>query len=135
MIVVLDTNVLVSGLINPRGNPGGIVDLLRAGELCLAADERILREYADVLRRPRLAPYFAGTEVKHILEYVQGNSERIVPTRRITGLPGSADAPFLEVALAADALLVTGNTKHFPARQRHGVRVESPAVFMSRFEL
>ena len=86
MIIVLDTNVLVSGIINPHGPPGRIVDLLRAGELRLAVDDRILSEYTDVLRRPRLASYFAGQDVEHILEYLRGNSERLIATTHI--VPG-----------------------------------------------
>ncbi len=134
MIVVLDTNVLVSGIINPHGPPGRIVDLLRAGELRLAVDDRILSEYADVLCRPRLAPYFAGQDVAHILEYLRCNSERLIATTRIAGLPDEHDAPFLELAKAAGAILVTGNLKHFPIRKRSGVTVESPAEFVRRFE-
>lgn len=134
MIIVLDTNVLVSGLMNPHGPPGRIVDFLRAGELRLAADDRILAEYADVLHRPRLAPYFAGSDIDHILEYLRGNSERVIATMRIAGLPDEYDAPFLEVAKASGAILVTGNMKHFPEEKRSSVTVETPTEFLHRFE-
>ena len=134
MIIVLDTNVLVSGIINPHGPPGRIVDLLRAGELRLAVDDRILSEYTDVLRRPRLASYFAGRDVEHILEYLRGNSERLIATTRIAGLPDEHDAPFLELAKVAGTILVTGNLKHFPVRKRSGVTVESSAEFVQRFK-
>ena len=134
MIVVLDTNVLVSGIINPHGPPGRIVDLLRAGELRLAVDDRILSEYADVLRRPSLESYFAGQDVDHILGYLRYGSERFIATAHIAGLPDEYDAPFLEIANAAGAVLVTGNLKHFPIRKRSGVTVESPAEFIRRFE-
>ena len=42
MKVVVDTNVLVSGLINSDGYPGRIVDLLRADALQVVVDDRIL---------------------------------------------------------------------------------------------
>ena len=109
MTIVLDTNVLVSGIINPHGPPGRIVDLLRAGELRLAVDDRIL-------------------------EYLRGNSERLIATTRIAGLPDEHDAPFQELAKAAGTILVTGNLKHCPVRKRSGVTVESPAEFVQRFE-
>jgi uncharacterized protein len=134
VIVVLDTNVLVSGIINPHGPPGRIVDLLRVGKLHLAVDDRILSEYADVLRRPRLEPYFAGQDVAHILEYLRYSSERLIATTHIAGLPDEHDAPFLEIAKAAGAILVTGNLRHFPVRKRSGVTVESPAEFIQRFK-
>lgn len=134
MIIVLDTNVLVSGAINPHGPPGRIIDLLRAGELRLVADDRIISEYAEVVHRPGLAPYFADSDVEHIVEYLRSNSERVIATARIVGLPDEDDAPFLETAKVAGAVLVTGNLKHFPPKKRSGVIVESPATFLHRFE-
>ena len=44
------------------------------------------------------------------------------------------DEVFLEVALAGNAqCLVTGNLRHYPQRNRHGVRVVSPAEFPELF--
>ena len=133
MITVLYTNVLVSGLINPKGSPGRIVDLLCAGSLRLAVDDRILAEYSEVLHRPSLAAYFTVSETSHILEYLTGNSERVLATRHIPNLPDPEDAPFLEVALTAGVPLVTGNLKHFPPASRQGCEVIPPADFLHRF--
>jgi predicted nucleic acid-binding protein len=108
--------------------------MLRAGELRLVVDDRILSEYVDVLQRPRLEPYFVGQDVTHILEYLRSNSERLIVTTRIAGLPDEHDAPFLELAKAAGTILVTGNLKHFPVQKRSGVTVETPAEFIKRFE-
>ncbi len=52
--IVLDTNVLVSGLLSDRAAPFQIVDLITAGEIELACDARILAEYREVLARPDL---------------------------------------------------------------------------------
>jgi putative PIN family toxin of toxin-antitoxin system len=133
MTVVLDTNVLVSGIINPNGPPGRLVDLMRAGEVRLAVDDRIFAEYAAVLRRPRLAPYFENRDIDDILDYVNRNSQRHFARMFISGLPDEKDAPFLEIAKEAGAILVSGNLKHFPVKSRSGVTVESPAEFLQRF--
>ena len=53
MKVVVDTNVLVSALIQPLGKPAQVLALVRSGALTLLHDERILAEYGEVLRRPR----------------------------------------------------------------------------------
>ena len=53
-ILVLDTNVLISGLLSECGAPGLLLDLIFDGELELAADERILAEYHEVAARPEL---------------------------------------------------------------------------------
>ena len=52
MRIVLDTNVLVSGLLTPFGTCADIVRMLTSGEIVLCADARILLEYDDVLHRP-----------------------------------------------------------------------------------
>lgn len=62
MKAVLDTNVLVSGMINPAGAPGKLVDLIRAGALQIVVDDRILVEYTDVIRRPEMRPYFTADD-------------------------------------------------------------------------
>ena len=133
MIAVVDTNVLVSGMINPFGHPGRIVDLLRSGELRLGIDDRIVAEYADVLRRPELAACFAASDVDQILEYVRGNSEWTIATRPVADLPDPSDAPFLEVAETLGIPLITGNTRHFPEAQRGPVTAQTPAEFMGRW--
>lgn len=65
--IVLDTNVLVSGMINPNGPPGRIVDLIREGLVELVVDDRILAEYSQVLSRPKFNPYFHAGDVRDIL--------------------------------------------------------------------
>jgi len=56
---VLDTNVIVSGLISPLGPPGRIVDALLARKLLIAVDDRILQEYREDMGRPKFL--FRGT--------------------------------------------------------------------------
>ena len=67
--IVLDTNVLVSGLLNPSGPPGRIVDLLLDGAFTVLLDDRIVREYQAVLRRPKFA--FDRRDMEQLLEFVE----------------------------------------------------------------
>ena len=55
MNIVLDTNVLVSGLLAPFGSSGEIIHMILAGKLVLSLDARILLEYQEVLHRLRSA--------------------------------------------------------------------------------
>lgn len=132
MNIVLDTNVLVSGLINPHGLPGRTVDLLRSGLVRTVVDDRILSEYRDVLYRPELHRYFSQMDRDYIVEFLHGNSVRIVSTRQILDLPDPGDAPFLEVSVEAQVPLVSGDARHFPEEKRHGAVVETPSEFISR---
>jgi uncharacterized protein len=132
MRIVLDTNVLVSGLLKPFGAPGQIVRMLTSAEIVLCVDARILLEYDDVLHRPKF--HIDPVKSDLLLEYIQNSSEvhSGVPLRKL--LPDEDDNPFLEVALSSDAeCLVTGNLKHFPTHSRAGVPVLSPTQFLDFF--
>ena len=128
MNVVLDTNVVVSGLLTPSGNCGRILDLVIDGQLTTLLDARILREYERVCLEPRL--HLDPVAVRHILQYLGEFSEKVIAPPLDTRLPDPDDLPFLEVASAAAAILITGNRKHFPRREVAAVRVASPAEFM-----
>lgn len=128
MRIVLDTNVLVSGLLSPQGPPGRIVALVAAGELTVCHDARILVEYADVLHRQRFG--FTPARVDLLLHQVLAEGERTTALPLELALPDADDEPFLEVALAAGCSLVTGNLRHFPADRRGGARVLSPAELL-----
>ena len=133
MKAVLDTNVLVSGMINPVGTPGRLVDMVRAGGLRLVVDDRILLEYADVLRRAELRPYFSSADADAIIDFLRHDTEPVLATKCVSGLPDPDDAPFLEVALAAGVPLITGNTEHFPVNRRAGCTVLTAAEFVARY--
>jgi len=127
--IVLDTNVLVAGLLSPHGPPGEIVRMAAAGALTLLYDARILSEYGDVLRRKKFG--FAEEHVSPLLEYI-ARSGRAVASLPLPGpLPDADDEPFLEVAVAGKAeCLVTGNLSHFPTGGCEGMRVLSPDRFL-----
>lgn len=127
MLIVLDTNVLVSGLLNPFGAPGRILDLILTRSVRLAYDDRILAEYYDVLLRPRFG--FETHMVRRLIDYLVFNGEAVnVPPLRVEA-PDPDDLPFAEVAIGGHAkTLVTGNPAHFAFLQ--DPLVLSPADFL-----
>lgn len=132
MRIVLDTNVIVSGLLNPRGIPGQIVRWVTSGKLTLCFDSRILTEYREVLLRSKFA--FHPELAAAILEKVEYGGLRVAAAPLTARLPDKSDEPFLEVALAGEAVcLVTGNLKHYPEDRRQGVRVVSPVEFVELY--
>lgn len=54
MNVVIDTNVIISGLLNPKSVSGQIINLILHEKLTLLFDNRILEEYREVLNRKNL---------------------------------------------------------------------------------
>jgi putative PIN family toxin of toxin-antitoxin system len=127
--IVLDTNVLVSALLRSQSLPARVLDLVLARQVTLALDRRIFAEYREVLYRPEFA--FPAAQVKDLLEFVQRLSEWIQTVPLPIRLPDPDDVMFIEVAASALAnAVVTGNLKHFPADQRHGVSVFSPRQWL-----
>jgi putative PIN family toxin of toxin-antitoxin system len=127
MRIVLDTNVLVSGLHNPNGAPGRIVDLILGAHIQVLYDDRILAEYLDVLARPQLAiePSLAQAVIGYIR--LSGAHVMALPMDK-NALPDPDDLPFAEVAMTGEAdMLVTGNMKHFSRLKERSVTVLSPA--------
>lgn len=112
MLIVLDSNVLVSGLLNPFEPPGRILDLILVGTVRLAYDDRILVEYREVTRRPRFG--FNPTLIKQLIDYLVFSGEPVNAAPLKADPPHPGDLPFAEVAIAAKArALVTGNAHHF----------------------
>lgn len=134
MRVVVDTHVLVSGVLNPHGPPGRIVDAILAEAFTVLYDDRILSEYRAVLARPTFG--FRSSEIDALVDFVEVAGESIIVQRLTVVLPDPTDLPFLEVAASGHAdALVTGNTKHFkPRRGSHGLAICTPADFIGRLE-
>lgn len=128
MRVVVDTNVLVSGLISADGPCGQILRLLTEDVLQPCLDERILAEYEAVLPRPELQ--IDAEDVAGTIEIIRESGEFLTPLPLPMELPDAKDMPFLEVAASSEAVLITGNLRHFPARARAGVRVMTPREFL-----
>lgn len=129
MRVVLDTNVLVSGLLSPFGTCAEIVRMVSSGELRLCLDARLVTEYHEVPRRPRFR--FEEADVKALIDQIEHRGRTVAAGPLPASLPHRDDDPFLAVALAGEAqCLVTGNLDHFPAGRRCAMRVLSPAGFL-----
>jgi len=131
MKVVIDTNVLISGLLSTSGPCGRILDLVLEGILQPCIDDRILEEYGEVVQRPRLA--IPPSEADRVLDLINVVGERLVPLPLPLEIPDEDDLPFLEVAAAAKAILVTVNIRHFPEKARNQVTVLSPSQLLEFF--
>ena len=122
---VIDTNVVVSGLLNPRGPSARVLDAVVGGQVKLVYDARILAEYRDVLGRPKF--HLAPGRIAALLEGL-GSQMLVTPASMAAPGPDPDDSVFVEAALATtDRTIVTGNLAHYPTEILHGVRVLTPA--------
>ena len=77
MRVVVDENVLVSGLISPFGPPGVMVGLAATGTIQLCYDARIIAEYHTVLERPAFA--FRRRDIETLLPGIAAGGVAVAP--------------------------------------------------------
>ena len=132
MRVVIDTNVLVSGLLSPYGAAAQIVRMAVAGSLDLLYDARIISEYEEVLSRPKFS--FEKTHVSNLIEFITNYGIPVAAIPLSARLPHPDDAPFLEVAISGKAeCLITGNLAHYPMRSIRKTRVLTPRRFLNRY--
>ena len=129
-LVVLDTNILVSAGL-AQGPPARVVDLALRRELSMIICPAILREYLEVMHRPKSAK--AGFPPGW-LDRLLSLAARLPldPPIWLLPLPDPKDAPFLALAGSTGAALVTGNLRHFPDDARQGVEVYPPQEFIAR---
>lgn len=109
--VVVDTNVVVSGILKPGGREATVLNLIAEGRLTWCTSEPILKEYRRVLvAKLHLAP----RPVEFYLSLARAGPF-FVPDVVLTTSADEPDNRFYECAHAARAdFLVTGNLKDFP---------------------
>jgi len=131
---VLDTNVIVSGLLSPEGVTGRIIDAISDGFCRPVFSEAILIEYEEVLARPKF--FIAQKRIETVLITVRsaGLVAPFAHARHRDEFPDEDDLVFVDAAMGADVPLVTGNLRHFPAQWMQGVRVLSPKTFLEMLE-
>ena len=113
MKVVIDTNVIVSALINPKGYPAKTFNLFLNEKLQLYYDNRIIEEYVSVLNRERFG--FDKQSINALMDYIKNTGVFTIANPISIEFEDEEDKKFLEVALSAKAdYLITGNIKHFP---------------------
>ena len=75
--IVLDTNVLVSGLLSPFGAPARILDLVINGNVIIILDVRIYSEYADVIGRDKFS--FPEDAIHEMISFIKKEGLFISP--------------------------------------------------------
>ena len=129
MRVVLDTNVLLSGLAQPGSVPGKIVAAWRHGSLEVVLSHCILEELRRVLPRLRQRHGLTDAEIADLVDCLAFEAELVEPAQQAEpALTDVMDLPVLCTLSAAEAAwLVTGDKALLALVPRH--RVLTPAQF------
>ncbi len=108
MLAVIDTNVFVTALL--RGTaPRRVYEAFLRGQLTPVFSPDTLAELLEVLTRPSLRVLMADDEVRAFLALIRRDAVMVTPTRHVDACRDPKDNIFLDCALAAQAVLVTGD--------------------------
>jgi putative PIN family toxin of toxin-antitoxin system len=129
--VVLDTNVLVSGLAYPGSIPGHIVSLWRQGGLEVVLSRYILDETSRVL--PRMSRVqLTPSEIRDLVDSLMFLADIVDPdTEQDVNLRDAADQQVLATLRAARAdYLITGDKDLLALAEKYPIL--TPATFWAR---
>ena len=139
MIVLLDTNVIISALLSPDGNPAKIVQLWEADEFELATSPILLQEIERALtyERVRTRLKLSENELETFLKKFRSSTVNVEPLVTLDLIKKDpADNRVLECALAARAAyLVTRDEHLLELKEYQGVVILPPAGFLVMVEL
>lgn len=132
--VVLDTNVLVSGCLNPNSPSGKILSLLtKPGLLEISISREILLEYSEVLHRKKFD--LSKEKINYVLQIIFECALMVSPKRKLEITLDPDDNKFLECALEGSVnFIITGNKKHYPFSEFRGTKIVSPSEFLTIFK-
>jgi putative PIN family toxin of toxin-antitoxin system len=129
-LIVLDTNVLVAARINSEGAPSKVVNLVLNGSVQAVTCRAVSTEYREVTTRAKFHRY--GFPPLWLELLIEKSLVLPDPVAWPHSCPDPGDIPFLALAHAASAWLVTGNLKHYPEPVREGVVVLSPVDYLAK---
>lgn len=131
MIIVCDTNILISATHFPGSSPDEVINFVREGSIELAISPEILSEFERVLKKKFGA---SKEEIKETTGSIKEMAVIVKPTEKINLIKQDpTDNKILECALKAKAdYIISGDTKHLqPLKEFQGIPVLSPAQFFT----
>ena len=125
--VILDTNVIVSGIILSRGTPYSIIELWRRGAFLLITSSEHIDEVVDVLRRAKIANNYdiPVEKLTSIVKLLKQKSHVVRPTPCTQTIPirDKKDTFLLETAITGKAeYLVTGDKDLISLRNQSTIK-------------
>lgn len=115
---VIDTNVLVSAMLKWNSIPGNVMELVFDGPIVPVLNEHIVKEYREVLARPKF--HLTEEIICDVVDNIRSKGIYADAKRLDIEMPDPKDRVFYEVVMEKrktdEAYLVTGNIRHFPVK-------------------
>ena len=134
MLVVLDANVFISGLISKQGPPGQILDAWLDRRFVLYVSPQIVAEIQKVLDYPRIRDRLEPGQAERLIQNLMSACEWVSGDQELDVLVlDPSDNVYLGCAVEAQAdFLVTGNLNHYleAGNPFQGVEILTPRQFI-----
>ena len=129
--IIIDTNVLVSSLIQKSYPYKIIFELFLEDKINLCVSNPILKEYHDVLERPKFAQFAEFyIKAKIVLTNIETKAVCYEPNIKLDLITDKDDNKFLELADICKAeYLITGNINDFTFPRYNQTDIISPKDF------
>lgn len=134
MIVVLDTNVIISALLSTKGSPAKIIDKWESDEFDIAISKPLLDELERALGYERVRKYFQSPQeiIKALLKRMKTVGIFVNPGFELNVIEDDPDDNrVLECALSANASYVISGDEHLLGLGEYqGIMIISPVGFL-----
>ncbi|OIQ60430.1 putative toxin-antitoxin system toxin component, PIN family [Neomoorella thermoacetica] len=134
MKVVLDTNVVISGLLVPEGPPGRIIDLWADGKIDVVVSPAVITEYMEVFLRPKFAKADTMEERQQLLEgFINlANTILVLPDIEIDIINADpSDNRFLECARTGETdCIISGDSHLLALKEYEEIPIITPGQFL-----
>jgi len=136
--IVLDSNVFVSALINPRGKPAQILNYVFENKIRLFTSPSIIEELERVLSYPKLVKRH-GLEKQELKKFVSDllSILSLVEGKKAIEVIAEdpADNNYLSCVVDAKAdFIVSGDIHLLNLREYEGIQIITPAQFLEMLE-
>jgi len=137
--VVVDTNVIVSGLLS-GGTPGKIIEAWMLGRFTPVISNELKRELNDVIQRPNIK-HILGVKgprnIRTALGALFNKALPVLPKTIDEIVFQDVDDHFLfELAVTAQAnIIVTGDKALLASKQIRGIEILNPAQFCRKLKI
>ena len=132
--VVLDTNVAISAALSKQGAPAKVYELVLEGKLLNFTTVSILQELEEVFQRFIQRRKMQPAQKEFMMQTFKLKSFTInskFDERIVTQDP--ADNKFINCALTAKALIISGDKHLLRIKQFGGIRIFSPSSFLKYY--
>jgi uncharacterized protein len=128
---VVDSNVLISALLQPSGRTAEVLDVIRAADGALLFSDETFVELATRLMRPKFDRYVDPATRQRFLDDLASVGQWVTITGAVRACRDADDDKFLETALNGEADgLVTGDGDLLALHPFRALPILTPRAFI-----